>query len=124
MSTTITLPEHIARRLQQRAIAQQQTPEALAIELIALGLGETATGDVTAATDADPELSALVARIAATPPDPDSVIPARGDLADLLRSLEAMEYASDPVAERAALQEAEAELDALNRADDMAEGRG
>jgi predicted transcriptional regulator len=117
MSTTITLPEHIARRLQQRAIAQQQTLEALAVELIELGLGETATGEVTSTTDADPELSALVARIAATPPDPDSVIPARGDLADLLRSLEAMEYASDPVAERAALQEAEAELDALNRVD-------
>lgn len=124
MPTTITLPEHLARQLQQRAVAQQRTPEALAIDLIALGLGEMAADASPSATVADPELSAVVARITATPPNPDSIIPARGNLADLLRSLEAMEGESDVAAESAALQAAEAELRAINRADDVAEGRG
>jgi hypothetical protein len=124
MSTTITLPEHLARRLQQRAGAQQRTPEELAIDLITLGLGETAPEESLSATAADPELSAVVARITATPPNPDNIIPARGNLADLLRSLEALAGESDVTAESAALRAAEEELRAINQADDIAEGRG
>lgn len=117
MPTTITLPDHIARQLEQHAGAQQRTPESLAIELIALGLADTPP-------EPDADLLALVARIKAMPPDPDMIIPARGNLADVLRSLEAEADESDHAAEHAALQAADAELHAINQADDLAEGRG
>jgi plasmid stability protein len=124
MPTTITLPEHLARQLQQRAVAHQRTPEALAIDLIALGLGEMATDASPSATAADPELSAVVARITATPPNPDCIIPARGNLADLLRSLDAMEGESDVAAETVGAKHLSPLHPAMNRADDVAEGRG
>lgn len=73
----------------------------------------------------DPELLALIARIKATPPNPASIIPAKGNLADVLRALESVEDPDyDLDAELAALDAAEAELRALDRANDIAEGRG
>jgi hypothetical protein len=110
------LPVHLARRLQQWAVAHQRTPEERAIDLIAPGRGATASEEALAATAADPELSAVVAHITATPPNPDRIIPARGNLADLLRSLDALAGESDIAAESAALRAAEAELRAINQA--------
>jgi plasmid stability protein len=128
MTTTITLPDYLARQLQQRAEDEQRSVEALALTYIKTGLARPAPPPV-AASDAelanDPELLALVARIKASPP-PARVIPSQAKLAAVLRAFETMDLGDDYdlAAEIAALDAAEAELRAINRADDIAEGRG
>jgi plasmid stability protein len=127
--TTITLPTALAEQLQRRAAAEQRTIQAVAITLLEAGLRTEATPPAPSVPTApldDPELLALVARIKATPPNPANIIPAKGDLAAVLLTLEAVEPDADYdlAAEIAALQEAEAELRTINRADDIAEGRG
>ena len=71
----------------------------------------------------DPELVALVERIKATPPNPAAIHPATASLAELLQ-----DAPEDPDFELetwtrqwAAI---EAEMKAIDRADDIAEGRG
>ena len=126
--TTITLPEQIAAQLQRRATDERLSVEALAIAYITNGLTRPAPSSVSASTAEranDPELLALVARITALPPNPASIIPAKGDLAEVLRTLEAVDDpAYDLAAEVAALDAAELELRVLDRANDIAEGRG
>ena len=126
--TTITLPEQIAAQLQRRATDERLSVEALAIAYITNGLTRPAPSSVSASTAeraTDPELLALVARITALPPNPASIIPAKGDLAEVFRTLEAVDDpAYDLAAEVAALDAAELELRALDRANDIAEGRG
>ncbi len=127
MTTTIALPERLAEQLQQRATVEHRSVESLAIECIVAGLTETdaAIADHHRQPLDDPELLTLVARIKAMPPNPASIIPARGNLADVLRMMEAIEDETyDVAAEIAALQAAEQELRDINRADDIAEGRG
>lgn len=123
MTTTITLPETLAEQLQQQATKRKRSVEALAIEYLTAALTEEASVPVQPVED-DAELLALVARIQAMPPNPARIIPAKGNLAEVLRALEAREDDYDMEAERAALGAAEAELHAINRADDSAEGRG
>ena len=126
--TTITLPNDLAEQLAQQAHARKRSVEALAIEYI-----ETALHDDRTILDEPPlppieddsELLALVARIKATPPNPANIIPPKGSLADVLRALEAVDAPDyDVDAEIAAFDAAEAELKALDRANDIAEGRG
>jgi plasmid stability protein len=127
MTTTIILPDDLAQQLQQHAMVRRRSAEALAIEYIAAALTEEATPQIQAnlpPLDADTELLALVAQIKAMPPNPQSIIPAKGNLADVLRAMEAIEYESNLEAESVALRDAEEELRAINRADDIAEGRG
>lgn len=71
----------------------------------------------------DPEMMALVAEIKATPPNPTAVRPATGSLAEALQNapedpdfdLESWTQQWDAI---------EAEIKAIDRADDIAEGRG
>jgi prevent-host-death family protein len=71
----------------------------------------------------DPELVALVERIKATPPNPAAIRPATGSLAEALQNapedpdfdLETWTRQWDAI---------EAEMKAIDRADDIAEGRG
>lgn len=67
-----------------------------------------------------------IEQIQATPPNLAHIVPAKGNLAAVLRILEAAtpEADYDLDAEIAALDAAEAELHAINRADDLREGRG
>jgi hypothetical protein len=116
MTTTITLPDRLAEQLQQQATARHSSVEALVIEYVEAALGDEITEE-------EESLEALVARIKALPPNPQSIIPAQGNLAEVLRSLEAIEDDVDIEAEGAALRAAEEELRAINRADDIAEGR-
>ncbi|RRR76573.1 MAG: hypothetical protein EI684_02830 [Candidatus Viridilinea halotolerans] len=69
----------------------------------------------------DPHLLALIARIKATPPNPASIIPAKGDLAEVLRVMAQGEPDYELLD---ALDAAEQELRALDRANARAEGRG
>lgn len=129
MSTTITLPAHLVVQLQERAKIEHRSVEALAIAYITTGLLEpVAPSDAPPRADLreedDPELRAVVARIKALLPNPASSIAAQGNLATVLRVLEATPDATaDLNAEIAALQSAEEELRMLNQADDLAEGR-
>jgi hypothetical protein len=113
MTTIITLPDHLARQLQQQATARHSSVEALVIEYV-----EAALGDEMA--EEEESLEALVARIKALPPNPQSIIPAQGNLAEVLRDMAAGE--PDPEV-LAALVAAEEESRAIDRADDIAEGR-
>lgn len=126
--TTITLPDDLAEQLAQQAHARKRSVEALAIEYIVTALNDDrAILDETPVSpiEDDPELLALVARIRATPPNPASIIPPKGNLTDVLRALEAIDDPDyDGDAEIAAFDAAEAELKALDRANDIAEGRG
>lgn len=127
MTTTITLPGPLAAQLQQRAAVEHRSVEALAIEYIAAGLTEAPEpAGVPEAFEPSPELLELVEQIKATPRNPASIIPAKGDLAAVLKAMEAMTPDDDYDLEEeiAALDAAEVELRAINRADDIREGRG
>lgn len=113
MTTTITLPDHLIRQLQQQARVRHRSVEALVIEYV-----ETALSDEAA--DEEESLEALVARIKAMPPNPASIIPAKGNLAEVLRDMVAGEPDMEVLA---ALDAAEKELRAIDRANDLAEGR-
>ena len=71
----------------------------------------------------DPELVALVERIKATPPNPAAIRPATGSLAEALQNAP-----EDPDFDLATWTRQwnaiEAEMKAIDRADDIAEGRG
>ena len=113
MTTTITLPDRLVDQLQQQASIRHRSIEALVIEYV-----EAALSDET--IDEEESLEALVARIKAMPPNPLSIIPAQGNLADVLRDMIAGEPDQEVLA---ALAAAEKELRALDRADDITEGR-
>ena len=124
MTTTITLPDHLAEQLQRRAAAVQRSVEALALSYIESGLTKEKLQLVehpTGPLDADAELLALVARIKATPPNPARIIPAQGHLAEVLQMLEMLEVDDDYDldAQIAALDAAEVELRAINHADNI-----
>ena len=71
----------------------------------------------------DPEMIALVERIKATPPNPAAIHPATASLAELLQNAP-----EDPVFDLETWTRQwdviEAEMKAIDRADDIAEGRG
>jgi predicted transcriptional regulator len=124
MKTTITLPDDLSQQLHQQAVSRKRSAEALAIEYIAAALTEEAATTVEVnrpARDDDAELLALVARVKAMPPNPQNTIPAKGNLADVLR---AMAHGEPDQEVLDALVAAELELRAMDKADDIAEGRG
>lgn len=120
MTTTITLPDHLAVQLTHQAATRNRSVEALAIEYLVTGLSDAAqlVPPPAVAPDADAELRAIVATIKATPPDPANSTPAKGQLGAVLAALEAIETAPgyDWRTEHAALVNAEMELRALDRA--------
>lgn len=127
MTTLIALPDDVAVQLQHQAAIRNRSVEALAIEYIVAALDEqtAAPADAQITLDDDNELLEIVARIKAMPPNPANIIPAQGNLAAVLLVLEAIEIPGyDLEAEIAALRAAEDELREINRADDIAEGRG
>jgi hypothetical protein len=113
MSVTITLPDEIAQSLQAKAKAQQVSLDTLVTNLLTDALDAEAEDD---------ELEALVARIKATPPNPASIRPATGSLIEALKNAP-----EDPDFDLEAWNrewaKIEAEIKAINRADDIAEGR-
>ena len=76
MATTITLPDKLEKRLQQQALVAHQSLESLALNLLWEALEEVSPILI---------LSDVVARIKATPPNPQSIRPAQGSLAEFLR---------------------------------------
>jgi len=123
MEITLNLPDVLAAKLQTEARTQQRSTEEVAVELLDQAL------------DAEPEpldyvpptLEGVVARIRATPPNPEMVRPPSGSLGEYLAASIAAEDPNEPFdleqweKEWAAV---EAEMKALTRANNLAEGRG
>ena len=121
------------KEIQQRNnaiyITQHGRPQAVLIgyeqyeRLLAQASGRTVPEVDPEAIRNDPEMIALVERIKATPPNPATIRPATGSLAEALQNapenpdfdLETWTRQWDAV---------EAEMKAIDRANDIAEGRG
>lgn len=114
MSVTITLPDEIANPLQAQADAKQVSLDDLVTDLLT---------NVLAIEPEEDELEALVARIKATPPNPANIRPATGSLIEALKNApEDPDFDLETWSHEWA--KIEAEIKAINRADDIAEGRG
>jgi len=113
MGITITLDDDLVAGLENKAKNQQ-----LSVEQFAIGILTDAAEEPESET-----LEEIVARIRATPPNPSSIRAATGNLADLL-----INSPDDPSFDLESWERqwsvVEAELKAITRADDVAEGRG
>jgi plasmid stability protein len=117
MTITITLPDELTTQLQSRAQAQHLPLEVVVINILTSAL------ETEAEPDDYPSLEEVVAQIKATPPNPANIHPATESLADLL-----MNAPEDPDFDLEAWTrewaKVEAEMKAITRANDLAEGRG
>jgi predicted CopG family antitoxin len=113
VSVTITIPDDLAGRLQALAQVHNQSVDDLILSLL----------EASASEEAFPTPEEVVARIRATPPNPNNLRPPVGSLAEYLArpvppdpnfNLEEWQREWDAV---------EAEMKAADRADDIAEGR-
>lgn len=136
MTLTITLPEKIAEQLQRKAKERHLSAVEVAIDLLENALDEQADfhpalangKTLTAAADDEAETvfptpEEVVAKIKVLgPSDPRNIRPATGSLAQALRSIP-----SDPDFDfeewNRQWAEVEAEMKAITRANDIAEGR-
>jgi hypothetical protein len=114
MPTTITLPDNLTTRLQEKAANQNQS------------LHEYISDRLTRELEEDnlwSSLEDIVAKSRAIPPDPGSYHPPTASLAELLTNAP-----HDPTFDleewRREWEAVEAEMRAISRADDQAEGRG
>ena len=112
MAITITLEDELVAGLENRAKQQQLSVEQFAISLL--------TEAIESESDTPLE---VVARIRATAPNPSQFRPATADLADVLRAAP-----GDPCFDlenwNRQWSVIEAEMKAITRANDIAEGRG
>lgn len=117
MVVTLDLPEELAAKLQSKAEMAELAPEELALTLLAEALADGETEE-----EEFPTLEEIVAKIRATPPNPACIHPATASLADLLENAP-----HDPDFDLATWTrqwaEIEAEMKAITRANDIAEGR-
>ena len=114
MAVTITLPDEMETQLQRKAERQNLSVEELALDILDHALGTE---------EPFPSPEEGVAEIRATPPNPRSIRSASGSLAEALRNAP-----DDPDFDLAAWNRGwaavEVEMQALTRANAMAEGRG
>jgi hypothetical protein len=116
MPVTITLPDELAENLQTRAEAQQVSLAELIADLLNVAFAVEPDDDF-------PTPEEVVAEIKATPPNPASIRPATGSLAEALQNAP-----QDPDFDLETWNKewaaVEAEMRAITRANDIAEGRG
>ena len=132
MTLTITLPEKMAERIQRKAEESHLSAEEIAVDLLQGALDDEATlqaepsngyRPISEPDDDFPTPEEVVAKIKALgPTDPRYIRPATGSLAEALRSIP-----HDPDFDFATWErqwaEIEAEMKAITRANDIAEGR-
>ena len=126
MPTTVTLPDELTQRLQVEADRQHQSLDQLVAELLTVTLTrEEAAAQAPLVEGGDngwPSLEAVVAKIKATPPNRHAFQPATTNLAELLTGVE-----EDPLFDEQAWnhewQKVEQLIEAIDHADDIAEGR-
>jgi hypothetical protein len=113
MAITITLDDNLTAQLAQRARMNQVSVEQVAISILTAAVQESESD----------KLQEVVKRIQTMPPNDSLVRSAKGNLAEALRA-----GPSDPGFDLEAWQRqwsgVEAELKAISRANDLAEGRG
>ena len=123
MEITLNLPDLLATKLQTEARAQQRPTEEVAVEL----LDQALDVDQEPPDYVPPSLEEVVARIRATPPNPKMVRPPEGSLGEYLATSIAAEDPNEPFDEAEWKRQwaaVEAEMKAMTRANDLAEGRG
>ena len=109
MTLSITLPNELVDQLQREAQAQQRSVQDVALDILAQALGEVGL---------TPE--EVVAKAKALPPNPKSLRPAQGSLAEALRHAPlAPEFDAEQWTRAWAV--VEAEMDAIEKADDLAD---
>ncbi len=124
MAITITLPDVLAAKLETEAQARNRPAEEVAVELLDQALAaepnETEHFPLT--------LEEVVAKIKSLPPDPSLIRQPAGSLEDYLAKSLAKEAEENVEFDHEAWQRDwnafEAELKAVTRANDIAEGRG
>ena len=133
MTLTITIPEKMAEQIQRKAEERHVSAEEIAVGLLQGALNDEAElqealsnsyRTISEPDDEFPTPEEVVARIKALgPTDPRYIRPATGSLAEALRN---KPYDPDFDYEEWNRQwaEFEAELKAITRANDIAEGRG
>lgn len=116
MPITITLPAELEENLQAKAEAQQRPLDELIVDILANAVEAEADDDW-------PTLEEVVAEIKALPPNPAAIRPATGSLAEALAN-----SPHDPDFDLETWQrdwaKIEAEMKAIDRANEIAEGRG
>ena len=113
MSTTITLPDDVARKLQARAGARKVSLDDLIAKLL---------NDMLEREEAGPTLDQVIVNIKMTRPDPAAFHPATESLAEKLAN-SPVDPSFDAQAWNREWAGVEAEMKAITRADDLAEGR-
>lgn len=125
MEITLHLPDMLAAKLQTEAQLQRRSTEEVAVELLDQALDAEPESDYV-----PPTLEEVVARIRATPPNPANKFDERAMMQSLGEYLQASIAAEDPNEPFDEVEWArqwaavEAEMKALTRANDLAEGRG
>lgn len=111
MTITISLPEDIEARLKRQAEKHCRSMEEVAVDILRDTLQERF-----------PSLSEIIEGIQSIPPDPDNIRGAQGSLSEALRNApEAPDF--DLESWKGEWATVEAEMEAITRADDIAEGR-
>ena len=113
MSTTITLPDDVVRKLEARASVRKVSLDDLIARLL---------NDMLEREDASPALDQVIAEIKMTRPNPAIFHPATQSLADKLANSPADPTFDAPGWNREWAQ-VEAEMKAITRANNVAEGR-
>ena len=123
MEITLRLPDVLAAKLASAAQAQRRSTEEVAVEL----LDQALDAEAESSDYLPPTLEEVVARIRATPPNPEMVRPPSGSLGEYLAASIAAEDPNEPFDEAEWNRQwaaVEAEMKAITRANDLAEGRG
>ena len=114
MPTSVVLPDPLTRRLEEKAASQNQSLDEFVLDALEQALEEE---------DEEPTLEEVVAKIRATPRDPSRFHPATESLAGILS-----DAPEDPTFDSEEWNrewaKVEAEMKAITRANDRAEGRG
>lgn len=112
MTITITIPDGLAHQLQERAKLWRRPPEDVVLDILRSAFTEPLIADV----------DEVVARIKSLPPNPHNIRQPQGALADVLRR-ESEDNDFDVDLWNREWAAVETEIQAINRANDLAESR-
>ena len=121
MTLTLTIPDDLATQLQCNAQARRQSVEDYAFAL----LGRALSTNLSPNGASWPTPEEVVARIRSRPPNPEMIRPAMGSLAEYLAASIAAEDPNEEFDQEAWQRQwdaIEAEMKAIERANDISEG--
>lgn len=131
LETTLDLSPDLVVKLQQRAEQQARTWQEVATEILEASTGveeQYQNGSIVSNSDSSEELEAelltIVNRIKSHPPNYANFYPAEESLAEVLERTNVYDPDFDSAAWDREWAKTEAEINRINREDDIAEGRG